>query len=839
MFGHHGVQSSHANLSDFPLLERIPIIGKQSYNATIKELRTRINGLQTLSLKLHGGAHEKLFDSLQSKVVRLSQSARVHQHELDGMRTEIEYLLNEIITQQNMREELYAKVDAMEEGKRELLGEIRDLNGTIRRQNGHVLEWKDKTRSTERAVAAKEEEAASLQKQLSYQSAEIAHGQKMTEKNLQRLQGHIKRASGELKAEKDVTDGLRFELNGAHLKVHQLEDAIKTLEEKLTFFREFKERAERLQDEVGALQMAVSSTKERLYGVEDALDSEKKKTSTLNLEGLELKSALKRSESAEMALQENLSALTKELEARSMELKELRERKDAEVRIKEQLRGELESERKERASLEEEHRIHSASMAQKVNLFQTELTAKQLATEELRDEIAAQRAQFEDVVECKGKEHREQVAAIKSEYIAQCNQYEARVIALSTANGELQNGVSRLKADYSKLSGLWEHDQQSIKGLGQQLEHSRARTEKLIAESHRKGLQREEHKLDIRNLRSELAQTVQMAENKDRLVQSQGAELADLRKRINELLDLLDAKDAAVSEYAQKNKALSAVQERLTAVTAERDEVQTQNGRLMVALQSEKGVHRKMEEKLKASSKSLSAMIQKDQEELNKLSKLLKETQRDCAKKSKKVERLTAALEEVKRNGAEERELLQDAVERLRKDTANLKKTHDSAKAVWAQRVRKLSVQSERDQDTIGQREQEMMKQLVEMAKLKSQIAITAQQNSFAALQPARNATTIESATDNAKSYLVDQLNQQKNEIKNLYSLLGTESRRNGGSGSGSHRRHHLTVSRSNDVEAADSSNNREDTTREGSIYGNGTSAASSMDREQRRQILP
>merc|ERR1712058_80301 len=153
-----------------------------------------------------------------------------------------------------------------------------------------------------------------------------------------------------------------------------------------------------------------------------------------------------------------------------------------------------------------------------------------------------------------------------------------------------------------------------------------------------------------------------------------------------------------------------------------------------------------------------------------------------------------------------------------RKDVSNVKKTHESAKEMWTKRVRKLSVQSERDQDTIEQREKELMKHAIEMAKLKSQIAITAQ-SSYIARKP-----SIESATDNAKSYLVDQLNQQKSEIKNLYSLLNAESRRNGNS-----HRHYLGA-RNNDV--GDSS--LIDTSREGSAYATSTS----MDVKQRRQIV-
>ena len=820
LFGNHSAApNAQANLSDFPLLERIPIIGKQSYNGTIKELRNRINGLQNLSLKLHGGAHEKLFDSLQNKVVKLSQSARVHQHELDGMRTEIEYLLNEIITQQNMREELYGKVDTLEESKRELLGSIRELNGKIRERNGDILEWKEKMKNKNQIVKLKEDKVESLNKQLAYQSAEIAHGQKMTEKNLQRLQAHIKRVSSELKTEKEIGDGLRFKLNGANLKNHQFEDDIKGLDDKVTFFREFKEKSERLQDEVASLQMEVSSTKERLYKTEDALESEKNKSSGLNLEKLEMNSEINRLESSEQSLQENLSAITKELDNRMMELKDLNELKDAEVRIKEKYKTDLESERKERMSMEEEHRNFAGSMKEKLNMMETEVTTKEMTIDDLRDQMAAQQSMYEDKLENKGKEHREQVAAIKGEYIAQCNQYESRVIAMSKSNGELQSGMNRIKKDYSKLSNIWENDQQTIKSLSQQIEHSRTRIEKLISEGHRKGLQNDEQKLDLRNLKSELSQMNKMMENKDQLVQNQNAELSDLRKRINELLDLLDAKDSTVSEYAQQIKRLSAVQERLESLTKDHEEVQTQNSRLVAALQSEKGVNRKMDEKLKSTSKSFGEMIQKDQEELNKLNKLLKETQRDSTKKSKKIERLSTSLEDVKRNGAEERELLQDTVERLRKDVSNLKKTHDSSKEMWAKRVRKLSVQSERDQDTIEQREKEMMKHAIEMAKLKSQIAITAQ-SSYVSRNP-----SIEKSTDNAKSYLVDQLNQQKNEIKNLYTLLNSESRRNNSS-----HRHHFGV-RNNDL--GDSS--LVDSSREGSAYA--TSA--SMDREQRRQIIP
>eukprot|EP01083_Nonionella_stella_P049149 131119_1 len=101
--------------TEFPLLERIPIIAKQTYTASVKDLINRINALQTLSLKLHSGADEALFDKLQKKVVKLSQSGRAHHHALDGMRLEVKYLLNEISTQQNMREELYIKIEGMGE----------------------------------------------------------------------------------------------------------------------------------------------------------------------------------------------------------------------------------------------------------------------------------------------------------------------------------------------------------------------------------------------------------------------------------------------------------------------------------------------------------------------------------------------------------------------------------------------------------------------------------------------------------------------------------------------------------------------------------------------------
>ena len=380
---------------------------------------------------------------------------------------------------------------------------------------------------------------------------------------------------------------------------------------------------------------------------------------------------------------------------------------------------------------------------------------------------------------------------------------------MSKSNGELQNAMNRIKKDYSKLSGIWENDQQTIKSLSQQMEHSRSRIEKLITESHRKGLQNEEQKLDLRNLKSELNQTTKMMENKGQIINDQNAELSDLRKRINELLDLLDSKDATVSEYAQQIKALSAMKERLEAMTRDHEEVQTQNSRLVAALQAEKGMNRKMDEKLKSSSKSFGEMIQKDQEELNKLNKLLKETQRDSTKKSKKIDRLVTSLEDTKRNGAEERELLQSTGDRLQKDVVNLRKTHESAKEMWTKRVRKLSHQSERDQESIEQRDREMMKHAIEMAKLKSQIAITAQSS----CSGSRNLSV-----DNSKSYLLDQLNQQKNEIQNLYSLLHAESRRN-----------------SKDIE--NSGSMIVDNSREGSVYATSASSKSSRERGHQRQI--
>ena len=779
LFGNFEDGKRAGNLTEFPLLERIPIIGKQAYNATIKELRNRINGLQTLSLKLHSGAEEKLFDILQKKVVKLSQSGRAHQHQLDGMRLEIEYLLNEIISQQNMRQELYTKIDTMDESKKELLIQIRESNSKLHQQNNIISEWRAKYDEKQENLKEKDRKIERLNKRLTYQEAEIDHGKKITEQNLNRLQTLIKKINNDLKTEKELNDSLRFKLNGANLKIHKFKDDVKDLQGKVTFYEQFKEKSEKQQERIAEFQIEVSNKKEKLERTKELLQDEQNKNAVLNGDILELKQTINRMENTELSLQDNITSLTKELETRSAELKQEKAFNEAEIKRKNSIKAELDNERKLKNDLEEDYEELTKNYKAKLIMMEDEMKTKEMGLRELRHQYKEQGLLYEEKMDDQERQNRDSIKSIKTEYITQCSEYENRVLMINKENENLQNAIKRIQTDYQKLSNIWENDQQTIKNMTIQMESAREKIDKLIGESHKKSIKIEELRLDIKNSKNECEQLNKIMMNKDKLIESQSKELQDLRKRVNELLDLLDAKDQSITSYTKQIKKLNVVQDKYKKLCKDYEELQINKSRITTALQSEKAITKKLDEKLKSSSKSFSEMISKDQEELNKLNKLLKTTQKECNKKSKKAERLSVTLEDIKRNFHEERELLQDAMERLKKDYGNLQATNDSSKELWEKRVKNLSEKLEKYEDTIDLREKEIMRMSIDMAKIKSQIAVTAQQTHYEQQTHYKQQKNYDGINKNingknggSKNYLVDQLNQQKQEIDNLYSLL-------------------------------------------------------------------
>eukprot|EP01083_Nonionella_stella_P217651 781272_1 len=267
--------------------------------------------------------------------------------------------------------------------------------------------------------------------------------------------------------------------------------------------------------------------------------------------------------------------------------------------------------------------------------------------------------------------------------------------------------------------------------MSQQLESARNRIEILVNESHAKSLKIEELKMEFRSIKNECVQINTLMENKDSLIHNKNTEMDDLRKRINELLDLLDGKDQAINEYEKEIKKLNDLKGKWRVLKKECEEIKIQKNRLSKALKSEKEVTMKLDDKLKATTANFSVVLAKDQEELNKLNKLLNETQKECTKKRKKAERLSNSLEDIKRNSKEESELLQDTIDRLRTDYTNLKKTNDCSKDLWEKRVKDLTKKLGKREDSIEERNKEIMKMSIDMAKIKSQVAMISQTTQY------------------------------------------------------------------------------------------------------------
>ena len=122
-----------------------------------------------------------------------------------------------------------------------------------------ILDWKGQKKKKAQA-----DRVGSLKKHLAYQSTVIAHEQKMLEEVLQRLLAHTKQVHCEVQAGREGCDYLRDKVYGANLILQQYVADFRCLNDKISCFREYKQRYERIRDEVAYLQRQVNGTGEDL-----------------------------------------------------------------------------------------------------------------------------------------------------------------------------------------------------------------------------------------------------------------------------------------------------------------------------------------------------------------------------------------------------------------------------------------------------------------------------------------------------------------------------------------------------------------------------------------------
>merc|ERR1712176_1558864 len=182
-----------------------------------------------------------------------------------------------------------------------------------------------------------------------------------------------------------------------------------------------------------------------------------------------------------------------------------------------------------------------------------------------------------------------------------------------------------------------------------------------------------------------------MMDDKNMMIKNQAIECDELKTRRNELLDLLDAKEAKINDDTERIKKLNVVVDKFKALMKDNEQLEAQKGRLSNALETEKNLTKKLDEKLKSSSKAFSEMLNKDQEELSTLNGLLQSQQKEIYKKKKKVDKLSIILEDIKKNFDEERNLMEDTIGRLRIDYNNLAKTSSASMVMWDKKIKSLA----------------------------------------------------------------------------------------------------------------------------------------------------
>ena len=245
-----------------------------------------------------------------------------------------------------------------------------------------ITEWRSKHDDKSENVKEKERMIHRLTKRLTYQEAEIDHGKKVTEQNLNRLQQHIKKISDDFKTEKELNDSLRFKLNGANLKIHKFKDDIKDLR-KVTFYEQFKEKSKTTR-QIAQFQTDIIDKQAKLEDAKTSLEAEKEKNHVLNEDNLQLRASINTLENTELSLNENINSLTKELESTSSALRSEQHAKVAEMNKKDILQQQLNNERQMKDSLEADYNKLSETFKEKINSLQDEIKDKETYIDDLR-----------------------------------------------------------------------------------------------------------------------------------------------------------------------------------------------------------------------------------------------------------------------------------------------------------------------------------------------------------------------------------------------------------------------------------------------------------------------
>lgn len=141
------------------------------------------------------------------------------------------------------------------------------------------------------------------------------------------------------------------------------------------------------------------------------------------------------------------------------------------------------------------------------------------------------------------------------------------------------------------------------------------------------------------------------------------------------------------------------------------------------------------------------------------------------------MDKLSITLQNIKRNFNEERDLLQNTIDRLRNDYNNLAKTNSASKALSDKKFKSLFEKLDKQERVIEDKDHEMMRMSIDFAKIKSEVAMTAKYTDLSSHSARKRINLDQAKNDGAKCYF-DRLSKHDNEIEleDLYAMLNEES---------------------------------------------------------------